>query len=227
MAQNNIYDAVIVELIYRSSMAIGNNAYIEITTDVTGSDTRLPYIHNSNLTFTAEVKLIPSGYTVKSNSLSLTTPNSGTNTSSTTSVVNGPEAVVFTTIGQTYVATASVTLENGINPDIILTQTFTLEAVEAVFAGTKATNNTFTLSNLFGYVYEPLPIEVLMENTTVYPYIVVKAIGYQPAYFKDENGNVIPLSSFTMTTSSGYSYYVLNWATSFNPSSGLKWTVIF
>jgi hypothetical protein len=226
MSKNNIYDSVISELIFRSSINEGlRTVAIEVTTDQLGGN-KVPADFNGNIVFTATVNNMPNGYAVKANSFTMTYSVAPQTVGSTNPIVSAGVAVTMAGVGQTFIVTADVVLENGINPDIVLQTIYTVTADYTIYAGVKVGPSTFTTTGLTAYVYDQNSPQVAIESAAlVYPYFVIPASQNQPIYFRDEHRNVIPTTSFTITSAGGNNYYVLNWATTFFPTTGLKWTI--
>lgn len=229
MSKTNIYDFIIAELIYRLDSATSPTfaPRLEIHSDLPFDDLA-PFNFNGNITFTSEIKNVPTGYTVKANTHIMTYSNSViTDTGSSTILVGSAISTSFAVIGNTMTVTGTITLEKAANPDIVVPATFVVTAAASIFSGTKATNNSFNTTGLSSSVYSTSNPKVSLNGTTIYPYFAIPAAMTQPIYFRDQNGDIIPITDFTMTNSGSYNYYVLNWKTSFASPSTVLWSIIF
>jgi len=214
--KNNNYDFIISELVYRTdSGSLFSGPYLEVSSDLLFNN-QAPFTLNGSVSFTSILKNIPSGYTVKANTHTISYPIVVPDSiGSVSTLIGTPVNVVFSTIGDTFTVLASITLEHTTDPDIVITKSFTITAVGAIYFGSKATNNNFTLVGLSSTAYVEENQKVLLPvSSNHYIYFAFPTGSILPLFIRDRNGLVLDLSDFTQTTILGYNYLVLNWSTS-------------
>jgi len=218
--ESNIYDVVISELILKNASggaggaggAGGSNytPYVLVTSSLTSNSVQENF--SGLVTFSSTVYNIPSGYTVKANTHSMTYTSGGAATNGSSNVISSSQiTVIVGSAGSTFLASSTVTLAKFAEPDIVLTNVFTITAVVPMYYGIKpfnatpdftgltpaAGNNTvltFTSSTL-GRLHIVLPVSALP---------IVSVI--------DPSGNIIPASAFTSPIGGGsLKYYLMNW----------------
>jgi hypothetical protein len=219
MAESNIYDLVISELILRSgnggsggsggSGSSSSTAQIKLTNSLNTQEVQEFY--NGSITYTSTVLNMPVGYSVKSSTHIISYPGATPSTvSSVNPAVGAPLTLIVGAMGSTFVVNATVTLEKTGSADIVLVGTSVITAVLPLYFGVKAfsvpptttslfqqanSNHTFILTNsILGRLYIAIP-------TLLNPIISVT----------DQNSNVWFASDFTVTTVGSFEYYVLNW----------------
>jgi hypothetical protein len=186
-----------------------------------------PFNFNGNTNFTSEVKNIPSGYSVKALSHAINYPIAiGPDLSSSIIFTGQTVPIIFTSISDTFTVSFSVVLEKSGSPDINLSTTFTIYASASIFFGTKSVNNLFNNISLNSTVYSNSNQKLLIPSaTSQYVYIVLPTSGIPPLFIRDRNGLVLDMSNFTMTSNSGYDYYILNWLTNIPAHS--YWELVY
>lgn len=229
MKKNN-YDYIISELAYRlaSSAALYTGPYLEISSNLLFNN-QAPFTLNQLVTFTSEVKNIPLGYTVKANTHEITypimvMPDNG----SAVTLTGSPVTVIFSTVGDTFVVSVTVTLEHATDPDIVITSTFTITAVGSIYFGSRVVDNDFTLPGLTSTVALELNQKVYFAPAVNnYLYFVFPSGTNPPLFFRDQNGLVIDAdtNNFTITSFGGYTYMVLNWNTTV--PQFCKWELVY
>jgi hypothetical protein len=227
MAKRNVYDFIISELLYRASVNASAGPYLQVSSNLTFND-KAPFNFNGNVKFTSELKNIPTGYTVKANSHTISYPIVTPQTiSSNTIVTSNDIPLIFNSINDLFTINCSITLEKPAVPDIIITKQFIVTASGSIFFGTKSVNNEFNQLNLLSTVSATQNQTILFpESTSKYIYIVFPTGFTLPLFLRDRNGLVIDLiSNFTKTTISNYDYYVLNWVTDLPTNS--YWEIIY
>jgi len=225
--KSNIYDYVISELLfYLNNNNSYSSPYLEVNSNLLFND-QAPFNFNGNVVFTSEVKNIPLGYTVKANTHIITYPivvSPDTNSSSI--LIGSSVPVIFSSIGDTFTINVTITLEKPSSPDIVLTKTFTINAVGAIFFGTKPTNNSFSNTSLSSTAYVEANQKVLLPNVVnEYVYFSFPTGSNLPLFIRDRNGLVIDINNFTLTTFGGYDFLVLNWNTSLPDFS--TWELVY
>jgi len=227
MAKDNIYDFIISELLYRQNSAVPSGApYLSVSSNLPFNN-RAEFDFNGTVEIISEVKNIPSGYSVQSNTHEIIYPIVfGPDTSSNALFTGAACPLIFTSIGQTFTVTVNVTLEHISDPDINLTTTFTITAEDALYMGSKPLDNTFNLVGLDSYLFIEENQTILLPTTSVeYIYLVLPTGSNAPLFLKDRNGLVIDMSNFTITTTGGYDYYVMQWPTSLPINS--YWQIVY
>jgi len=229
MSKRNIYDFHISELLYRIAVnGTSSGPYLEVTSDLPFNN-QAAFTLNTNVVFTSVLKNVPTGYTVKANTHEITYPIMvSPDTGSADTLIGSPVPIIFSTIGDTFTINVTLTLEKALSPDIVVTASFTVSAIGALYFGSRALNNDFTLPGLSSTAF-------LEENQKVYfapavnnyLYFVFPNGSNFPLFFRDENGLVIDADSnnFTSTVFGGYTYMVLNWNTTI--PSYCKWEIVY
>lgn len=227
MAKNNVYDFILGELIYRSTISnnIGGPS-LEISSSLLFND-RAPLNFNGTAAFTSTVKNTPVGYTVRASTHIMFYPIIfGPDFSSNNSFTGGNAPIIFTSILDSFTVNSTVTLEKAGSPDIVLNGSITVQASSVILFGSKTTNNSFITSALNSTVFAAQNQTVLLAPASFnYIYFVFPTGGALPLYLKDRNGLVIEFSNFTMNSAGGYDYYVLNWATTIPTNS--YWELVY
>lgn len=225
--KKNIYDYIISELVYRTSTISSlNSPYLEISSDLPFND-KAPFTLNTNVIFTSTLKNIPTGYNIKANTHIISYPIAVTpDQGSTSSLVGSTVPIIFSSIGDTFTVNVTITLEKPSLPDIVITGTFTISAIGAIYFGLRPVNNNFVLPGLASTTSLEINQKIyLTPSVNNYLYIVFPNGGNLPIFFRDQNGLIISVSDFTATVLGSYTYLVLNWSTSIPPFT--KWEIVY
>jgi hypothetical protein len=227
MAKDNIYDLIISELILRLEASDIEGG--PTLTLVSSLDSPLvPTNFNENVIFTSILTNIPTGYSITASSHVITYPTMDPPTVGSDSVVSGsPTPVILGSVGSTFVVTSTITLEHATESDIILNAIYTITTVEPTYFGVKAfsltpdtigldtiasTSNTFQMTtSILGrlYVVTPLGVDPIISIT-------------------DHNGLVYTIADdFTVSTSGGFTYYILNYDTQLTGTNIKTFTINF
>jgi hypothetical protein len=232
MAESNIYDLVISELILRSGSGTGGSggsgssiAQIQLTNSLNTKEVQENYY--GSISYTSEILNIPTGYSVKTSTHIIDYPGSTPSTISSLNTATGaPLTLILGSIGSTFTVTATATLEKSGSADIVLTATSTITSVLPLYYGIKAYSanpvvsglsaqansiHTFNLTNSsLGRLYIVLPTNLL-------PILSVT----------DQNSNIWPISDFTVINVGSFKYYILNWDISLTNTNLKYFTINF
>jgi hypothetical protein len=228
--KKNTYDFIISELIHRASANVSpySGPYLEVTSSLPFNN-QAPFTTNTTATFTSVLKNIPVGYNVKANTHEISYPIMVPNdTNSSSTLIGSPVPIIFTTIGDVFTVNVTITLEKALVADIVVTSTFTVTAIGAIFYGTRSVDNDFTLPGLSSTVYLESNQKVLLNPVVnEYVYFVFPTGANIPFFFRDRNGLVIESDSnnFTTTNFGGYIYLVMNWNTTIPQYS--SWEIVY
>ena len=213
MAQDNIYDLTISELIYRLDAATSpttNSPNLVISNSLV-QDT-IEESSSTAITFTSTVINIPTGYTVKASTHILTFPNAtpAVTTSSTTSA--GATTMILGAIPSTFVMNSAITLEHSTLADIPLTCQQTITAVLPIFYGVKAFEVTPDTTSLLEISSEEATFNLTATSLGRLNIVIPTATGTMLSV-NGPNGLTIPVASFLKTTIGSYDHYVLTYDT--------------
>lgn len=226
--KTNIYDFIISELVYRTAVSnLSSGPYLDITSDLPFNDIA-PYTFNGNVSFTSVVKNIPTGYTVQASSHIINYPIVWAPAVSSAIENNGtPVPIIFTTPGDSFTVTVTVTLEMATFPDIIVTDTFTVNAFAELYAGALPTNSAITTAGLSSFLYNQVNQKFSLPVVSgQYVYVVFPGLApVLPLFIRDRNGLVIELSDFTTYTTATETFLVLSWPT--NIAANTKWELVY
>jgi hypothetical protein len=231
MAKDNIYDQIITELIFRAEQNASSFGPQLVISSSLEDNNIVPYSTSLSFEITSEVINVPVGYTVKANTHTIAYPMGvpATDVSSATIITGTTINVNSGTSGWTYVVTVSITLEKTASPDIVLSETFTITAIESAYYKAHATDFNWNLGGATATILDLTNGSDVAWNiaaTNLYLYFIVPT-GVTISHIVDHNNNIIPISNFTMNTVSSYDYYVLNWATQLTPAMIYNWKIIF
>lgn len=216
MAKDNIYDLAISEILLRLSDSSGSNTTrLELSSSLNNPEVAENF--TGNVIFTSTVVNTPIGYTVKATTHVITTPTAPFTTTGSTSVLSTVSVpVVVGAIGSTYVVSSTVTLEKAGDPDIVVTDDYTITSVSPIYYGIKAAPVGAPDSTNLGKIGSSTTKFTLVTSTLGRLYIAIPT-ATSGADFKgvkiSPNGTWIYQSDFTQTTVGSYEYWVLNYDT--------------
>lgn len=227
MAKDNIYDLIITELILRiQALAATSNApSIILTSSV---NTTVAENFNSSGVFVSQVINIPAGYSIQANSHIITYPTAVPPTTGSAASLASPSInVILSTPGSTFVVTSTVILEHATDPDIVLNQSYTITAIAPMYFGVKAFDATPTTSGLNTTASDASTFQ--LTNTIVGRLYIVRPIGATPVVsVSDHNGLVtVVANDYTIITSGGLDYYILNYDTQLTGTNIKTFTLNF
>jgi hypothetical protein len=210
MAQDNIYDYTVSELILRLDANTATDSYTAnlIINNSLGQDTIEASSSTAGVTFTSTVINFPSGYSVKANTHILTFPNATPPVTTSGSVSSGTTTMILGAIPSTFIVTSAITLEHATSPDIVLAGSQTITAVLPIYYGVKPFEVTPDVTSL----------EQISSSVTTFDLtstilgrlnIVIPTSTGTMLSVTDDNGLIIPASDFLKTTILGFDYYVL------------------
>jgi len=210
--ESNIYDVVISELILKDAGVAGGSNYTPyvLVTSTLPSNSVQEYF-NGLVTFSSTVYNIPSGYTVKANTHSMAYTAVPTTTDGSSTVISSsPITVIVGNFGTTFLASSTVTLEKVAEPDIVLTNVYTITAVVPMYYGIKPFNSTPDITGLTSAAGNNT---VLTFTTSILGrlYIVLPDSVAPIVSVIDPSGNIIPVSAFAFDTIGSLKYYLMNW----------------
>lgn len=214
MAKENIYDSVISELILAgTSASSGVTGAPRLDVSSTLLINTVPENFSGSAAFSSTVVNIPTGYTVKANSHTITYPTAEPTTVGSTETVTGPStSVILGAVGSTFTVSFQITLEKSGDPDIVIDKDLVLTSVLPTYFGFK--------------VYEAAPVltglSEMSSNSTQFQlpagsvgriFVAVPTTLAPIVSLQDANGLLIPASSFTATVSGSHTIYQLNYDT--------------
>ena len=209
MAQDNIYDLAISELIYRlDDASISNSASPSLVITNSLGQSTVPENYNGPVTFTTTAINIPLGYTVTASSHVLTFPNATPPVTGSTDVVAGATVMILGAVGSTFVVTSTITLEHATDPDIILNGSQTITSVLPIYYGIKPFEVTPDTTSLSEISSQENQFDMTNSSIGRLNVVIPTATGNMVSV-TDHNGLVIPLSSFLKTTIGSFDHYVL------------------
>ena len=229
--ESNIYDLIISELILRADNGAGspisNNIVPRVVLTNSLGVSELQENYNGSLSYTSTVLNIPSGFTIKANTHVIDYPNADPDTIGSTSVITGPPTtIILGAVGSTFVVTTTVTLENGIDPDIVLIGSHTMTASLPLYYGVKADSLTPDITSLLPQADSNLTFSMI--NSIVGRLYVVLPIAANPIVsITENNGNVYPVSDFNIISSGSFKYYILKWDTQLTGANIKYFTINF
>jgi len=213
MAESNIYDLVISELILKADGA-GVNSSSSVAQLVLSNSLNVTEVqenYNGPISYTSNVYNIPAGYSVKASTHTITYPNGATQTVSSSAAATGaPTTLILGVVGSTFVVNATATLEKSGSADIVLTTSMTITSVLPLYYGVKANSLTPTTAGLSQQANSNHEF-ILTTSTLGRLYIVLPTGAAAILTVKDPNGNLYPASDFDVTVSGSYKYYILKW----------------
>jgi len=218
--KNNIYDLIISELVIDAGATTGSGS-TPGTGNVSGASLSLTTLNslnvgvnmNTEFVYTSTLYNMPVGYTVQSHSI---TSNGGTIASGATGVLSNTltsETVNIPTVGGVYIITSTATLISQGNPNIIVSSTLTITAVNVVKYGLLPLTTPVDISVLqvapMGSTYTIAASAVVGRITFVIPG------GVDPiTKIIDNHGMQMMVSEdFTMVLESGNQVYTLDYDT--------------
>ena len=225
MAQNNIYDYTVSELILRLDSATSTSSYspnIVITNSL--NSVTVPENFNGPVTFTSEVTNIPSGYSVKVNTHVMTFPTGTTSVTNSSTVSTGTDTVIVGTIGSTYVLSVAMTLEHSTLADIDLTAVHTITSVLPIYYGVKPFEVTPDTTSLAEISSEENTFD-LTATSVGRLNIVIPALNGAMMSVTDHSGLTIPASSFLLTTIGSLNHYVSTYDTQLTGTNVKTFTI--
>ena len=217
MAKDNIYDITTSEIIMRLRSTETNSAAtarLEISSNL-GFNT-VPVGYNAAHNFTSGVVNMPTGYTVKVSTHIITMPIAPISVISSNSISTATNYSVNIggTVGATFVVSSTVTLEHASDPDLILTDTYTVTSVLPICYGVKVYDVSPTISTLSTQSSDALSFN--LTTTILGRLLIAIPTGDDDLIaLQDSNGNVWPVSDFTMTTVTDHEIWQLNYDTQF------------
>jgi hypothetical protein len=226
MSKDNIYDKIISELIlriaalstvYTPSLTISNNIGTQ----------EVPAGYSGNIVFTSTVANIPVGYSITASSHIISYP-SDPDTIGSTATATGPAiAVALVTAGNTYTVTSTVTLSNGVDPDIILNATHVITATQPAYFGVKVYSATPVVAGLTAMASSSLSFQ-LTSTSIGRVYIVVPTTNDPLIAVVDNNGNTWTIANdFSQITVGSDLFYQLNYDTQFTGTNIKTFTLIY
>lgn len=227
MSKDNIYDKIISELILRiqalstvftPSLTISNNIGTQ----------EVPAGYSGNIVFTSTVNNIPVGYSITGSSHVISYPGGTPDTiGSITPLTGASIAVALVTAGSTYVVTSTVTLSNGVDPDIILNATHTITATQPAYYGVKAYSATPVVAGLTAMA-SSAPNFQLTSTGIGRVYIVLPTTNNPLIAVVDNNGNTWTIANdFSQITVGSDLFYQLNYDTQFTGTNIKTFTLIY
>jgi len=231
MAKDNIYDLHLTEVLLRlctDCTGGGTSSNVPSLTLSSAVGDTLPENSNENVIFTSTVNNIPSGYSIQASSHVMSYPNGDPDTVSSSSPMAGPSTnVILGVVGSTFVVTSTVTLEHATDPDIVLSDTFTITSVLPIYYGVKtaeaiptttgldqisSANNQFSLtSTVVGRMYIVLPSTLSALLSVSGP----NGLTYTVA------------NDFTLIMQGSLNYYILNYDTQLTGTNVKLFTLNF
>lgn len=228
--ESNIYDLTISELILKANgggVSSSSNVVPRVVLTNSLGVNELEENYNGSITYTSTVVNIPSGYSVQASSHVISYPNGAPNTVGSTDTLTGASTtIILGAVGTTFVVTTTVTLTNGVDPDIILNGTHTMTATLPMYYGVKAYSLTPDLTNLSKQANTNLTFS--MTNSIVGRIYIVLPIGASSIISVTEsNGIIYPVSDFDIIVSGSFTYYILKWDTQLTGTNLKYFTINF
>lgn len=225
MAQNNIYDYTVSELILRLDSATSTSSYspnIVITNSLNALT--VPENYNGSVTFTSEVTNIPSGYSVKVNTHVITFPTGAASVTNSSAVSTGTDTVIVGVLGSSYVLSVSMTLEHSTLADIDLTATHTITSVLPIYYGVKTFEVAPDTTSLLEISSEEVVFNLTSTSVGRLNIVIPTPLGAMLSV-TDHNGLIIPASSFLLTVVGSLNHYVLTYDTQLTGTNVKTFTI--
>lgn len=213
MAQNNIYDLTISELILRDAAGGGSSSYspaMIISNSL--SSTTVAENFNGSITFTSSIVNIPTGYSVSGTTHNLVFPNGTPTVTGSTTSISGATTMILGAVGSTFIMNSSVTLSHSTDPDIILAGTQTITSVLPIYYGVKTYQVTPDTTSLSTVSMNSTTFDLTSTSVGRLNVVIPTSLGAILS-ITGPNGLTIPVSDFTLTTIGSLNHYVLNYDT--------------
>ncbi len=231
MAQDNIYDLIISELILRldATTAANQGAPGILITSNLASANEAAENSNQSVVFSSTVQNIPTNYTVQASSHTMEFPSTVTSpdvTGSTDTITGTDSTVILGAIGSTYTVTSTVILEDLATggADITLVSTYVITSVLPIYYGVKAAETTATVPTVpdtTGLLTAANSATYFQMTTSIVGrlFVVIPTTNSALLTITGPNGLIIPISDFTATTVGSLVYYELNYDTQLTGSN--------
>jgi hypothetical protein len=230
--ESNIYDLTISELILKAGGGSGgsgggSNVVPRVVLTNSLGVNELEENYNGSIAYTSTVVNIPSGYSVQASSHVISYPNGAPDTIGSTDTLTGASTtIILGAVGSTFVVTTTVTLSNGVDPDIVLNGSHTMTAVLPMYYGVKANSLTPDITGLSKQANTNLTFS--MTNSIFGRIYIVMPVGTSPIVSVTEsNGIIYPVSDFNIIVSGSFTYYILKWDTQLTGTNLKYFTINF
>jgi hypothetical protein len=227
MAQTNIYDFILAELIKRSGNTNGATGSTVTTLSLINNLTNNCLIAGNvynNVVFTSEILNLPTGWTIVANTHVLSVTGFAAVTGSTNSISTINLTISIPLISGTIVSVSTVDITDGVNT-VTLSSVNTLTGCGTIYYGIKAYSASPTIVGLS----EISSAETAFSFTTSGVNRIVFAIPTtetQPIALVDQHENEFDIATdFEVFNDGINTFYTLNWDTQFTGVAEKTYTI--